>query len=76
MIPAQFDYVSDFSDGLAYFRVGNSDSGKYGFINQTGEVVIPAKFDYVSDFSEGLAHFMVGDLASRKYGFIRNPLNT
>ena len=70
-MPAQFDDVGYFfREGLASFSVDNSDSGKYGFINQSGEIVIPAKFDRVGILSEGLASFRVGDWDSRKCGFI------
>ncbi len=53
VIPAQFDDLQDFRDGLARFKQGK----KYGFINRNGEVVIPAQFDKVGSFSEGFAGF-------------------
>lgn len=40
--------------------------GKYGYIDQSGRVVIPPKFDMAKRFSEGLARVKVG----RKWGFI------
>ncbi|MEO0074853.1 MAG: WG repeat-containing protein [candidate division WOR-3 bacterium] len=36
------------------FRIKNA-KGEYGFINDSGEVVIPPKFKDANDFSEGLA---------------------
>ncbi len=40
---------------------------KYGFIDQTGQVVIPAKFLSVESFHDGLA---VASVARNKYGYI------
>jgi len=44
--------------------------GKYGFIDQTGKVVIAPQFDSASDFSEGLALVRIGGESTGKYGFI------
>ncbi len=70
VIPAQFDNAYKFSEGLASVRVGDSHTGKYEFINQSGEVVIPVQFDNAYSFSEGLAHVRVGDSRSGQYGCI------
>jgi len=43
-----------------------SDNGKYGYINQKGEVVIPAAYAGAGDFSEGLAAVRKDGL----YGYI------
>ena len=43
------------------------DSGKYGFIDKTGKVVIPCQWEDVDNFSEGLAY--VKDY-NGKWGFI------
>ena len=51
-----------FSEGLA--RV--SLNGKWGFINEEGELVVPAKYDAVSGFNEGLAGVSLND----RWGFI------
>lgn len=42
-----------FSSGLALVRM--ADTGKYGYLNQKGDVAFPAQFDYARPFSEGLA---------------------
>ena len=52
------DYSSSFSEGLAGVKL----KGKWGFINQSGELVIPYKFDKVQKFSGGVATVRVGDL--------------
>jgi hypothetical protein len=47
-----FDFILDFSEGLAAVRVG----GKHGYIDRTGEIVIPLLYDEAYSFSaEGLA---------------------
>lgn len=43
--------VSDLSEDLASVLV----DGKFGFVDQTGSMVIKPQFDYPSSFSEGLA---------------------
>jgi hypothetical protein len=51
-----------FSEGLGRISV----NGKWGFINQRGEVVIAPRFDNLWSFSEGMAPAEVG----HKWGFI------
>ena len=47
-----FDYITDFSEGLA--RVGVFGRG-YGFINKKGKLVIPAIYENADDFKNGTA---------------------
>lgn len=49
VIPAQYDLVDYFKDGLAYVR----QNGKSGFIDKTGKAVIPIVYDEVNDLTEG-----------------------
>ena len=49
-------------EALARVEIGN----KWGFIDQTGKVVIPVQFEFALDFSEGLASVTFGG----KAGFI------
>ncbi len=51
-----------FSEGLAGFV----ENGKYGFIDETGKVVIKPSFDYIGKFSEGLAEIQINE----KAGFV------
>jgi hypothetical protein len=53
----------DFFNGLA---AAENDNGKWGFIDNTGKVVIPFQFETGSMFSEGLAPVFSKD----KYGYI------
>jgi WG containing repeat len=55
-VPPQFDYVCDFSEGLAEVKVGD----KWGFINRVGETVVVPQFDCTGKFSEGLASVRIG----------------
>ena len=50
--------ISAFSNGLAavYQASENRNTGKFGFINKKGEIVIPLKYEMAFDFSEGLAN--------------------
>ena len=51
VVECEFDWISDFSEGLAKVE----KDGKWGYINTKGEQVIECKFDYAEYFSEGLA---------------------
>lgn len=50
-IQAKYDYVLNFSEGLA----AASLNGKVGYINKSGEVVVPFEYDEGEDFKEGVA---------------------
>lgn len=62
VIPAQYDDIKDFGDGLAAVNIDN----KWGFVNKEGELVIPCQFDRADSFSEGLAAVCINN----KWGFI------
>lgn len=55
VIPARFDYVEDFSEGLASVVMGFPPKRQCGYVDRTGKVVIPLRFEKALDFSEGLA---------------------
>lgn len=64
-IPARFDYVQDFSDGVAYAKLPD---GRSGFVDHDGKWVLgPDKKDYFGRFSSGL-HKMQN--ADGLYGYI------
>ena len=44
VINPQFDYAGCFSEGLAVIRVGDQNTGKFGFIDKTGQMVIKPQF--------------------------------
>jgi hypothetical protein len=46
----EFRRIEPFSEGLARFK---NNRGRYGYLNQQGEVVIPATYVKASDFQEG-----------------------
>ena len=62
VIPAKYDDVMYFSEGLASVKI----NGKWGVIDKSGTIVIPAKYDDAGDFSEGLAVVKING----KWGFI------
>lgn len=39
VINPQFDDAGPFSEGLAAVRIGNDDSGQYGYIDKAGKMV-------------------------------------
>ncbi|WP_035805551.1 WG repeat-containing protein [Lunatimonas lonarensis] len=51
VIPAQFDEVKRFSDGLAAVRTGFT----WGFVNLNGDLVVTSRYDRVGDFFRGMA---------------------
>ena len=64
VIPAKFNLVYPFSEGMALVNVGGWISthgieqfigGKYGFINKDGNMVIKPRYSRAGSFSEGLA---------------------
>ena len=57
-----------FSEGLAVVLIGDEATGRYGYVDKTGKLVIEPRFNYASDFSEGLA--FVRDEDTRSYGYI------
>ncbi len=66
VIPPQFDYAGEFSEGLAVVGLGKFPATKWGYIDRAGKVVIPAQFDGAHDFSEGMAAVGLGG----KLGYI------
>ncbi len=61
-LPDNVSNYAAFSEDLAVVAI----SGKYGFINKKGEMIITPQFDKAKSFSEGLALVKIG----RYYGFI------
>ena len=70
MINQKFDLAGDFSEGLAAVRIGDSTTGKWGFIDKQGKIIITPQFDAVGKFSQGLAPVRVGNATNGKWGFI------
>jgi hypothetical protein len=61
-VKPQFDDAMPFSEGLGAVRIGDEESGKYGFIDKKGNYVVNPQFDAVASvffvdsvFSEDLA---------------------
>ena len=70
VINPQFDEAGPFIDGLASVRIGNFDTGKYGFVDKQGKYVVNPQFSSAEQFSEGLASVRVGDVKTGKWGYI------
>ena len=71
VIEPKFDEVGEFSDGLAFFRMGDGLAAIKGIINQEGKVVIRPNDKYIvtEGFSEGLAP-VIGKKGSMQMGYI------
>lgn len=67
-IPCKYTFAYAFSDGLAAVNIGGRlgfdkeytndyfvNGGKWGYINETGKLIIPAKYDGADPFYEGFA---------------------
>jgi hypothetical protein len=61
IIPAKFDHVYGFREGVAFV-----EDGKQGLIDKTGRVIIPWPYKNYPSFSRGLARVSVDG----KWGFI------
>ena len=57
LLPARFERAMPFSEGVAAVRI----DGRFGYIDQRGEVVIAPQFDLGGDFYQGLAEVLVGN---------------
>jgi WG repeat protein len=56
-LAVRYRFVKPFSDGLAAVAIipRGARSPKWGFIDETGRVVIPMRYDHVTSFHDGLA---------------------
>ncbi len=73
IIPARFEQAMPFSEGLAAVSIG----GRFGYIDERGDVVIAPHFDLAGDFTHGLAEILVGDktgIVNRKGEIIVTPM--
>lgn len=64
----RYNFVGDIGDGLLPFR--EKDDGKYGFIDERGNIVIEPKFTGAQAFNEGRAIVNVGEDFTNEYGLI------
>lgn len=62
LIPAQFDRVRSFAEGLCAVQVGD----KWGYIDHTGAWVVQPRYDGAGFFTDGLAGVQTGGV----WGFI------
>ena len=46
--PCKYDFTGEFINGFAAIR----DGQYYGFVDETGKIVIPCKYTFYTDFNE------------------------
>jgi len=63
-----FDKAFTFRDGLALIRIGSFKTGKYGYINNEGNIAVNPQYYGAHHFSEGMA--CVKESKDGKWGFI------
>jgi hypothetical protein len=74
VIKPQFEKALSFSEGLAAVQVEVNAAKKWGFIDNTGKLVIPAKYvNTPGRFSEGKAAVRIGDSS---YDYEMTYINT
>lgn len=61
VIAPQFGLADKFSEGLAAVRVGDDQTGKYGFIDKQGKFVVNPQFVFGGGFKGELARVQVTD---------------
>lgn len=67
VIPAKYDDVQDFNEGLAGVSIGK----KWGVIDWNGkEIIPPNKYDYIGKFVNGYASMRIGSGSTAKWGII------
>jgi len=71
VLPFKYDEAASFSESIAAVRVGDWQSGGWGFIDKSFQEVIPCKYNYVTPFSEGMAAVM----SINKWGFVDKNSN-
>ena len=65
-----FDCAGNFSEGLAAVRIGDRQTGKWGYIDKSGKMVVTPRFDAASAFNMERAAVRIGDTKSGKWGYI------
>lgn len=63
-----YAFVGDLGDGLLAFK--QSDEGKFGFIDENGNIVIQPKYTGAQAFSKGRAVVNISETFSNGYGLI------
>ncbi len=76
VIPASFDYITDFSENYALVKT----NGKWGYIDTLGNWFIKPSFDKGQPFQNGVAYVengkFIGLVESQKGNFILEPIYT
>jgi hypothetical protein len=72
VVAAKYDFVYDFSEGMAVVGITGEELPQYGYVDYTGKEIIAPKYNGANSFKEGLAAISVIDTATylARTGFI------
>jgi len=66
VIPCTYDSPDYFSEGLAAVE----QSGKWGYVNTTGNLAVPCQYDFAWGFEGSLGRVLKGDFNIGKWGLV------
>ncbi len=72
VIPCEYDFVANFSEGLAQVANKNGNLWKCGFIDESGNIVVPLNYADAHEFKEGMAAVRKVTDGVSKHGFVDN----
>ncbi len=72
LTPFSYDYIGPWSDGLARVSIDKNYKSNYGYIDQSGKVVIECQYAVATNFENGIALVQKG----KKIGFINSKNET
>jgi hypothetical protein len=59
-LPKGWAATRPFSGGLAGFSVGDMYSGKWGYLDRNGTIIVQPEYDQIGEFVEGVARVNIG----------------
>lgn len=66
IIQPEYDYIGSFEDGLSRISINN----KWGYIDETGNMVIKPVYEFARDFHDGYAAVKIRSIVGTRWGYI------